>query len=158
MNYTHHDDEWLEEIFGCTNRAAAVQPVGSIDTKEGRVLTWPNILQHRVQPFKLADPTKPGHRKILALFLVDPNIRIISTANVPCQRKDWWSEIVRDERGGFSDLPTELQDAIFDGVDGFPITLEEAKELRRELMLERKQFVVAHAFAFKENEFSLCEH
>ena len=158
MNYTHHENDWLEEIFGCTNQAAAVQLVGSIETKEGRVLTWPNILQHQVQPFKLVDPTKRGHRKILALFLVDPNIRIISTANVPCQRRDWWSQTVRDDKGGISTLPIELQDTIFDGIDGFPISLEEAGKLRSELMLERKRFVVAHAFAFKENQFSLCEH
>ena len=129
-----------------------------VDTKDGRVLTWPNILQHQVQPFKLLDPTKPGYRKIPALFLVDPNIRIISTANVPCQRKDWWSQIVRGQRGGISGLPVELQDAILDGVDGFPITLEEAKGLRHELMKEKKWFVVAHGEAFEESEFSLCEH
>lgn len=135
-----------------------VQVIGSIDTREGRVLTWPNILQHQVQPFKLADPTKPGRRRILALFLVDPNIRIISTANVPCQRRDWWSKTVRAERGGISGLPIELQDAVFDAVDGFPITLDEAKRLRGELMKERKRFVVAHGEAFEESEFSLCEH
>ena len=158
VDYPQNEDDWLEEVFGCRNWAAAVQPVGLIDTREGRVLTWPNILQHQVQPFKLADPTKPGHRKILALFLVDPNIRVISTANVPCQRKDWWSDIVRSEGGGFSELPVELQDAIFDGVDGFPITLEEAKRLRCELMEERKRFVIAHGEAFEDSEFSLCEH
>jgi len=158
VNYPQSDDDWLEDVFGCLNQAAAVQIIGSIDTKEGRILTWPNILQHQVQPFKLADPTKPGCRKILALFLVDPNIRVISTANVPCQRRDWWSQAVREKRGGISDLPVELQAAIFDAVDGFPITLEEAKGLRRELMKERKRFVVAHGEAFEEREFSLCEH
>ncbi|KAJ6184217.1 hypothetical protein N7519_005518 [Penicillium mononematosum] len=56
----------------------------------GRLLTFPNTLQHRVSPFSLADNTKPGHRKILALFLVDPNLRIISSANVPPQDELWW--------------------------------------------------------------------
>ena len=50
--------------------------------------------QHRVSGFKLADPTKPGYRRFLALWLVDPNLRIISTANVPPQRQDWWLDSV----------------------------------------------------------------
>ena len=158
VNYPQNEDEWLEDIFGCSNWAAAVQHVGSIHTKEGRISTFPNIVQSRVQPFQLADPTKPGHHKILALFLVDPNIRIISTANVPCQRKDWWSEIIRNERGGISDLPVELQDSIFDAVDGFPNTLKEAKRVRRDLMQEREQFVVSHTDAFETKHFALREH
>ncbi|KAG5637718.1 hypothetical protein DXG03_004386, partial [Asterophora parasitica] len=61
--------DWLTAVFGCEDKGPMVQDVGN----------------HRVQPITLADPTKPGHRKIVALFLDDPNIRIISTANVPCQ-------------------------------------------------------------------------
>ena len=56
---------------------------------EGRLVTFPNTVQHRVAPFALADPTKPGHRKILALFLIDPHRRVISTANVPPQQAEW---------------------------------------------------------------------
>ncbi|KAG5633649.1 hypothetical protein DXG03_006869, partial [Asterophora parasitica] len=84
--------DWFPTVFGCENEGPMLQDVGSVDTREGRLLTWPNVLQHRVHPFSLADPTKPGHRKIVALFLVDPNIRIISTANVPCQQREWWAE------------------------------------------------------------------
>ena len=158
VNYPQNEDEWLEEVFGCSNQAAVVQVIDSIDARGGRVLTRLNILQHQVRPFKLADPTKPGRRKILALFLVDPNIRVISTANVPCQPRDWWSQAVLDERGSISNLLVELQDTIFDAVDGFSMTLDEARILRRELMKERGQFVVAHGEAFEETEFSLCEH
>jgi hypothetical protein len=81
-------------VFGCYPDGPAVQNVGTVTCSEGRLLTFPNILQHQVQPCELANKSKPGHRKILALFLVDPNIRIISTANVPPQQKDWWSEEV----------------------------------------------------------------
>ncbi|KAF3047191.1 hypothetical protein E8E12_011596 [Didymella heteroderae] len=48
--------------------------------------------QHRVSPFELADPTKPGRRRFIALWLVDPHKRIISTANVPPQQLSWWAE------------------------------------------------------------------
>lgn len=152
----HHD--WLPAVFGCETHGPGVQNVGTVDTPEGRLLTWPNILQHQVQPFKLADPTKPGHRKILAFFLVDPNIRIISTANVPCQQRQWWSNAIQRENGVISALPLELQEHIFHDVEDFPISLEEAKELRLKLMEERKKFVVEHEEAFRQHEFSLCEH
>jgi hypothetical protein len=52
----------------------------------------PSNSQHRVSPFALIDPTKPGHRRFIALWLVDPTKRIISTANVPPQQADWYTE------------------------------------------------------------------
>ena len=56
------------------------------------------------------------------------------------------------------EIPIELQDHILDGVD-FPISLEEAKVLRLDLMEERKVFVVKNDKAFAESAtFSLCEH
>jgi hypothetical protein len=50
------------------------------------------ISQHRVSPFELIDPTKPGHRRFIALWLVDPTKRIISTANIPPQQITWYTE------------------------------------------------------------------
>ncbi|KAF8647121.1 hypothetical protein AX16_006953 [Volvariella volvacea WC 439] len=136
-----------------------------LETREGRLLTFPNILQHQVQPFKLADPTNPGHRKILALLLLDPNIRIISRANVPCQRKDWWEDEIRQNGisfkardGAVKDLPAELQDLIFDDVDEFPVSMNEAKESRLELIEERKNFVLLSNDAYMTRQISLCEH
>jgi len=49
-----------------------------------------------VSGFGLKDKTKPGHRRFIALWLVDPSQRIISTANVPPQRFDWWAEVMRE--------------------------------------------------------------
>lgn len=149
---------WLKVVFGCENYLAGVQDVGTVDTKEGRLLTWPNVLQHQVQPFELDDHSKPGHRKILALFLVDPNTRVISTANVPCQQLHWWSDSVQRRSDAISNLPVELREHVFSQVEDFPLSLEEAKELRLELMRERKNFVVDHGRAFRQHEFSLCEH
>jgi hypothetical protein len=111
-----------------------------------------------VRSFRLADITQPGHRKIIALFLVDPNIRVTSTANVPCQRKDWWMEAISQQEGPISGLPAELQKEVYDNVDEFPLGLEEAKELRLELMEERKAFVDTQTGVFETNQFSLCEH
>ncbi|KAG6837454.1 hypothetical protein H0H93_008997 [Arthromyces matolae] len=154
----HHD--WLQAVFGCDPYEPGVQYVGTVDTPEDRVLTWPNILQHQVQPFKLADPTKPGHRKIVALFLVDPNMKIISTANVPCQQREWWSEAIREQgKNMIAKLPLEVQDHVFADVEEFPISLKEAKVLREELMAERRKFVHGHAEMWSNDDgFSLCEH
>lgn len=135
-----------------------MQCIGSIDTREGRLLTFPNALQHQVQPFALADRMQPGHRKIVALFLVDPGIRIVSTANVPCQQGKWWAEKITMEKGPLGDLPAELKDKVIDQVEEFPVLLSEAKKLRLELMAERTNFTQHHDEAFLESTFSLCEH
>lgn len=156
IQYRQWHYDWLPAIFGCTQGGPTVQYVGGVDTREGRLLTFPNILQHQVQPFKLVDRTKPGHRKILALFLVDPNIKIVSSANVPCQRKDWWVEEIG---GGFDTvLPRELGDLVFGAVEDFPMGMEEAKEIRLKLMEERKASVSIQDQQFEEEIFSLCEH
>ncbi|KAF9481713.1 hypothetical protein BDN70DRAFT_919662, partial [Pholiota conissans] len=109
IQYEQNKSAWLHPIYGCEQDGPAVQNVGGVETQEGRLLTFPNILQHRVGPFKLADPTKPGHRKIVALFLVDPNIKVISTAHVPCQQQDWWWDNVAEHTSkGIGSLPVEL--------------------------------------------------
>ncbi|KAE8453577.1 hypothetical protein EG329_010438 [Mollisiaceae sp. DMI_Dod_QoI] len=163
IGYPQNVHGWLEEVFGCYQDGPAVQNVGSVLCREGRLLTFPNILQHQVQSFELADPTKPGYRKILALFLVDPGIRVISTVNVPPQRKDWWSERVDGQmtRSGkaLGKMSNELKDKIFEDVDDFPISMEQAKDLRLELMAERSVFVSEHEEIFgTSDKFSLCEH
>ncbi|KAF2019444.1 hypothetical protein BU24DRAFT_419067 [Aaosphaeria arxii CBS 175.79] len=84
---------WLEQIYGTSlggGSAPCLQNYGEVVTKQGRLLAFPNVFQHRVSPFELKDKTKPGHRRFIALWLVDPNKRIISTANVPPQQMDWW--------------------------------------------------------------------
>ena len=65
------------------------QPLGECSTPAGRSLAWVNSMQHQVQPFELADPSRPGHRKILCFFLVDGATRVPSTATCPPQQADW---------------------------------------------------------------------
>ncbi|KAK2467432.1 hypothetical protein APHAL10511_000667 [Amanita phalloides] len=157
IDYEQNHHRWLTEVFGCHQEGPTVQNVGSVDTNQGRMITFPNIFQHQVQPFRLQDPTKPGHRKILAFFLVDPNIKIVSTANVPCQRIDWWQEIAT-ETPQISKLPREIQDHIFRLVPGFPMSMDDAKELRLELMDERTAARGEVDEAFHASTFNLCEH
>ncbi|CAG9948297.1 unnamed protein product [Clonostachys rosea f. rosea IK726] len=88
--------KWMERVYGTRlgagQDAPCLQNYGSVETKEGRLLAFPNVFHHRVSPFELKDKTKPGHRRFIALWLVDPLTRIISTANVPPQQQDWWMD------------------------------------------------------------------
>ncbi|MGW9370015.1 DUF4246 domain-containing protein [Streptomyces xanthophaeus] len=130
-SYEQNDDDGLREVYGLEDEDALNQVLGSAATPAGRCLAFPNILQHRVDSFRLTDPTRPGHRKILAFFLVDPSQEIVSTSDVPPQQP--WS-------------------------DTSTMTLEQAKEYREQLMQERKFFVDEHNEQLYEREFSLCEH
>jgi hypothetical protein len=154
--------QWLMDVYGCDADGPSVQNIGTVTCSEGRLLTFPNVLQHQVRPFSLVDKTKPGHRKILALFLVDPGIRVISTSNVPPQQRDWWAEEVdrqtESSERTIGGLSRELKDKIFEDVDEFPISMAEAKDLRLELMEERKHYSVRNMEAFLDTTFSLCEH
>lgn len=125
----------LEAYFGVEQDGVGEQTLGQVLTREGRLLAFPNCLQHQVQPFKLADRTRPGHRKILAMFLVHPHRPILSSAHVPPQRRDWWEEDVW-RSGALSNLPNELIDMTMKRVD-FPLSWEQAVETREKLMEER---------------------
>ncbi|KAF1973741.1 hypothetical protein BU23DRAFT_580213 [Bimuria novae-zelandiae CBS 107.79] len=87
---------WLEQIWGTglADDDPCLQNYGSVETRQGRLLAFPNVFQHRVSPFSLVDKTRPGHRRFIALWLVDLYQRIISTANVPPQQQDWWFDSV----------------------------------------------------------------
>lgn len=163
IDYEQNDDYCLHRTFamdlnpGGEPSTTAVQHVGSVLTRPGRALFFPNLFQHHVSPFRLADPSKPGHRKIVALFLVDPKIPIISTANVPPQRKDWWRGEARRAGDALGKLPTELRDMVVDQVD-FPYAKDEADKLREELMKERSAAVEQTAEHLTNIEYGFCEH
>ena len=122
--------------YGTRQDHSFIFDLGSVLTRPGRFLVFPNALQNNVQPFSLVDPTQPGHRKLLAMFLVDPHVPVLSTAHVPPQRKDWWVEQVRNIKP-FGELPMEIFDMIMDVVEGFPFSWEEALKMRTRLMEQR---------------------
>jgi hypothetical protein len=107
---------WMESVYGtslgCGN-SPCLQNYGSVQTRQGRLLAFPNVFQHRVSPFELIDPTKPGHRRFIALWLVDPTKRIISTANIPPQQLTWYVDALLGSTGAarqeaLSKLPPDL--------------------------------------------------
>jgi hypothetical protein len=152
--YEEYHYDWPAVVFGCERGMPAMQDIGDVVTQQGRLLTFPNIVQHRVGPFQLVDKSKPGHRKILALLLVDPHTRIISSANVPCQRKDWWAHELHAQ-GALASLPNELLNEVVDNVRDFPMSLDEAHKLKLELIEERRAFVRQYAVKAEWARFSL---
>jgi len=107
-------------------------------TKTHRCVVFPNLYQHRVEPFHLENPTKPGHRKILVFFLVDPTQRILSATDVAPQQREWVTEamLCADQISAFGKLPVEIITVISNANKGV-MTRSEAEEYRKELMSER---------------------
>ncbi|KAH7154406.1 hypothetical protein DER46DRAFT_688295 [Fusarium sp. MPI-SDFR-AT-0072] len=136
LSYSQGDHDGIEAIFAIKAKGDKIQNLGSVMTREGRALFSPNIYQHRVEPFDLADQTRPGYRKIVALFLVDPVVLIISTGNVPPQQKHWWKDKLR-EAEPLNSLPSEIRDAITQKMD-YPYGIDEARRIREDLISKRK--------------------
>ncbi|KAL5532593.1 hypothetical protein ACEPAF_4367 [Sanghuangporus sanghuang] len=139
--------------------------VGATGTIEGRCLAFPNTYQHRVSPFKLEDPTKPGHRKILALFLVDPSLKepIPSTSIVPPQQRKWIKQALQEAGSNtlLRRLPIEILNAIADQAGPEVTSEEEAKAIRSELIEERKMAKKreeSNYVSLYSRVFNLCEH
>jgi hypothetical protein len=157
MGYEQGDHDGLSYVYGTESMQdePAIQELGSVKTTQGRLLAFPNTLQHCVAPFELVDKTKPGHRRFLVLWLVDPHYRVCSTANVPPQRHDWWLEMVRGN-ANFGKMPQEVVDMVMRNVEDWPMSLERAKELRLELMRERTSGTEKLERGFQQ--YNLCEH
>ncbi|BGP63401.1 hypothetical protein NBRC10512_000259 [Rhodotorula toruloides] len=160
--YEQNDTKGVKLVWGLDPDGSCVQYYNSLATWDGRAIAFPNLYQHRVSPFSLVDRSKPGYRKILCFFLVDPLEsacgNVISTARVAPQQRDW----LADELDGLPQavrgrLPTELWQRTMEEVEG-TFTLKEAKEIREDLMHERKYLVDSNTKDVFEREFSLCEH
>ena len=122
----------------CISRSPCVQDLGDVVTKTHRCVAFPNLYQHQVQPFRLEDPSKPGHRKILVFFLVNPTQRILSATDVAPQQREWITEALHEagRNSAFTKLPSELLTMI-SNANEVAMTRSEAEKYRKELMSER---------------------
>jgi len=132
---------WLEHIYGTdlSTDGPCLQSYGSVETRQGRLLAFPNVFHHRVSPFSLIDKTKPGHRRFIALWLVDPHQRVISTANVPPQQQDWWLEstfgsTTQSRQAAISKVPPELVNLVQEQLADVDTTIALQGKLPPELM------------------------
>lgn len=155
-NYEQYDNEGVELMFGLSDGGALNQPLGACSTLARRLLAWPNTLQHRVSPFELADPSKPGRRAIVVAFLVDPYVKVLSTAAVPPQQREWLLMELR-AMPRFFRLPRDCFDCIAQHITS-GMSFADAAERRVRLMGERSQFVQGSNANWFERSFSLCEH
>ena len=157
LQYEQNETFDIRRAFAIEPSSDVIQDVGAVLTRPNRSLFFPNLYQHHVSPFRLDDPTKPGHRKILALFLVDPSIPVISTANVPPQQRHWWERQVNFKKTSIGQLPPEIRDSVF-SQNGLPMDEKRAKLVREELMQERSGLQAKGEERLRHTEWNFCEH
>ncbi|OQD68261.1 hypothetical protein PENPOL_c003G05807 [Penicillium polonicum] len=152
IEHEPNDFIWLRQVFGMQNGEPAIQYPGSICANVGRVIMYPSTVEHKFTRFELKDKTKPGHTRALVFFLVDPNIRIISTANVPPQRLDWTKEMSgEDVREGMQKLALDN----FKSKGDLPMSLDEALETRIQVLQDMEEFTRYQHVAFESNVLML---
>ncbi|KAI0750438.1 hypothetical protein C8Q74DRAFT_1374025 [Fomes fomentarius] len=129
-------------VYGFGHDCTFTQQLGHIVAEEDKCIAFPNVYKHRVEAFELADPSKPGYRKVLAFFLVNPDTPILSTTYVPPQQEDWVFEEMK-AAPALRKLSQELLDMVAGYVKGSRsvISRKEAEEHRAELMRERPGYV-----------------
>jgi hypothetical protein len=139
-------------MYGLRDGETLTDEIGEVVCKQGRVVVFPNVLQHCAEPFQLRNKDKPGIRTICALFLVDPNRRILSTSDVPPQQREW-----HDAASRLASLFSSDVWGVLDSKRSFPLSLQQAKEARTKLMRERT-YLQRPSGWFEERRFSFCEH
>lgn len=143
--YEQGDNEGVWKVYGLADDDSLVQPRGVCSTLPGRLLAFPNTLQHRVSPVKLINPALPGRRVIICFFLCDPTLRVRSTATVPPQPKAWIDlEITAALVRVLPDI--SLRKRIAQYVGG--LTYQQATLRRERLMNERVVTLEQRSFGF----------
>ncbi|KAJ5167720.1 uncharacterized protein N7482_003314 [Penicillium canariense] len=139
---------WMNQVFGLDNGEPAIQHQGAIKCTLGRTVMFPSTIQHRLTRFELKDKSKPGYVRGLVFYMVDPNIRIISTANIPPQRLDWTLDVKETSE----DLQTAMARLALDNKDKrgqMPMSLTEALETRMKVLKEMAEFERYQHVAFE---------
>jgi hypothetical protein len=153
MSYPQYRYGFLEGLFGVRNGKAPVQSNGFVEAMQGRLVTFPNLHQHRVEPFELEDKSKPGFRRILAFFLVSPKHYIASTKWIPPQQMPVVADAV--DAALRANLPREVSLLVAEGLRPGLMTQEEADKHAAVFMDERRE---ADGGWRAMNNVSFCEH
>lgn len=155
VEHDENDFVWLRQVYGLDYGEPAVQCTGSISCTVGRTVMFPSTVQHRLSHFRLMDNTKPGSIRTLAFYLVDPNIRIISTANIPPQRLDWMMEVEPQDGESLTAAMERVALANRDKRGSAPMSLDEAIEIRNEVLGDLDEFTKYQHVAFEANVLTL---
>lgn len=110
------------------------QELGAVDIRQDRLITFPSVMEHRLQDFMLADRTRRGCLRMIRLLLVDPNYRVCSTHNVPPQQHAWWAPVMEEQQRAA--LPPELVWDIMARTGEWPMGETEAAEHRERITKE----------------------
>ena len=102
-------------------------------------MAFPSVLEHRLNPFRLVDGTKPGRYRWLTMHLVDPHYRVCSTRSVPPQQHDWWAGAVGRELAAAGELSQEIIEHIMQDTDSWPMRMDEAQRHRAQLVEQHRQ-------------------
>ncbi|EPQ29753.1 uncharacterized protein PFL1_02972 [Pseudozyma flocculosa PF-1] len=124
--------EHLLHLYGIEQEQTAThQVLGSVRTRPGSSIAFPNSMQHQLSGFDLVDASRPGHRTIVLFWLIDPAHPVVSTARVVPQQVGWLKDATRhlwsDSSSRLSQLPPELIERIFDTLDAAVRADEEAR-------------------------------
>ncbi|CEJ81140.1 hypothetical protein VHEMI01285 [[Torrubiella] hemipterigena] len=100
-----------------------MQSVGPIVMPDGRLVAYPNALHRSNASIFLHERGRPYHRRMIAMHLVDPHVRICSTRNVPPQQhgKQWLEAMFSRGRWPGRKLPVELVQMILSYIDYWPL-------------------------------------
>lgn len=154
VEHEPNDFVWLRQVFGLENGQPAVQITGATACKVGRTVMFPSTVQRRLTRCELKDKSKPGNVRMLVFYLVDPNIRIISTGNIPPQRLDWTLDTDPEEHD-LKDALTKLVLGTRNEKGNLPMTFDEARATRIHLLEELLEFMKYQHVAFESNIIQL---
>ena len=84
--FTYMSSQTFEATAVRRMREEATVPLGTVALPEGRMIVFPNSHIHRLTALKLARGAKSGHRTVIVFWLVDPDVVIPSTREVPPQQ------------------------------------------------------------------------
>ncbi|OAJ40776.1 hypothetical protein BDEG_24477 [Batrachochytrium dendrobatidis JEL423] len=142
-------DMYWKDVYGINRKSRRNQYIGSLELPNGRCAVYPNRYQHKEQSFELADPTQPGHCKILTFFVVNPACRIVSTAHVAPQQPQWYNSSLDK-----ACIPPELWNDITQYIQGVQSPAK-AKRYRDELTSDRTRITAVYNTYRYEQKYNL---
>ncbi|KAK5666805.1 hypothetical protein QVD99_006443 [Batrachochytrium dendrobatidis] len=140
--------DW-KDVYDTDRESLQNQYIGSLELPNGRCVVYPNRYQHKEQSFELADPTQPGHCKILTFFVVNPSRRIVSTAHVAPQQPQWYNSSLDK-----TPILPELWNDITQYIQGVQSPAK-AKRYRDELTSDRTRITAAYNKYRYEQKYNL---
>ncbi|KAK6505703.1 hypothetical protein TWF481_007595 [Arthrobotrys musiformis] len=138
--YTYAQENITEPYLSLRRRAfgkikpTTPQEIESIRLKDNRAIVYPNIHEHRLAPFHLLDPSKPGFTKLLIFYYCDPSSShtLQTTSQIPPQQPNIIPAILRHTSLGHR-LPEEVFVQILSYLPDTAIPFEEAVCYRQQM-------------------------